>query len=60
MLSGVIRLKTGEENKMKTIIKNGRVITPDWIIDGYVLYEDGKIAEIQLLLKRLFLAKGIF
>lgn len=31
---------------MKTIIKNGRVITPDGIIDGYVLYEDGKIAEI--------------
>lgn len=31
---------------MKTIIKNGRVITPEGIIDGYVLYEDGKIAEI--------------
>lgn len=31
---------------MKTIIKNGRVITPDGIIDGYVLYEDGKISEI--------------
>lgn len=31
---------------MKTIIKNGRVITPDGIINGYVLYEDGKIAEI--------------
>lgn len=31
---------------MKTIIKNGRVITPDGIIDGYVLYEDGKITEI--------------
>jgi N-acetylglucosamine-6-phosphate deacetylase len=30
---------------MKTIIKNGRVITPDGIIDGYVLYEDGKITE---------------
>ena len=31
---------------MKTIIKNGRLITPDGIIDGYVLYEDGKITEI--------------
>jgi N-acetylglucosamine-6-phosphate deacetylase len=31
---------------MKTIIKNGRVITPEGIINGYVLYEDGKIAEI--------------
>lgn len=31
---------------MKTIIKNGRVITPDGIINGYVLYEDGKITEI--------------
>lgn len=31
---------------MKTIIKNGRLITPDGIIDGYVLYEDGKIVEI--------------
>ena len=31
---------------MKTIIKNGRVITPEGIIDGYVLYEDGKITEI--------------
>ncbi len=30
---------------MKTIIKNGRVITPEGIIDGYVLYEDGKITE---------------
>ena len=30
---------------MKTIIKNGRLITPDGIIDGYVLYEDGKITE---------------
>ena len=30
---------------MKTIIKNGRVITPEGIIDGYVLYEDGKIIE---------------
>lgn len=30
---------------MKTIIKNGRVITPAGIIDGYVLYEDGKITE---------------
>lgn len=31
---------------MKTIIKNGRLITPDGIIDGYVLYEDGRIVEI--------------
>ena len=31
---------------MKTIIKNGRLITPDGIIDGYILYEDGKIAKI--------------
>ena len=31
---------------MKTIIKNGRLITPDGIIDGYVLYEDSKIVEI--------------
>lgn len=30
---------------MKTIIKNGRVITPEGIINGYVLYEDGKITE---------------
>lgn len=31
---------------MKTIITNGRVITPDGTIDGWVLYEDGKILEI--------------
>lgn len=31
---------------MKTIIRNGRVITPDGIINGYVLYEDGKIVGI--------------
>ena len=46
MLYGVIRLKIGEENNMQTIIRNGRVITPDGIINGYVLYEDGKIVEI--------------
>ena len=34
------------ENDMKTIIRNGRVITPDGIINGYVLYEDGKIVGI--------------
>ena len=31
---------------MKTIITNGRVITPDGTIDGWVLYEDGKILQI--------------
>lgn len=31
---------------MKTLIKNGRVITPESTINGYVLYEDGIIKEI--------------
>ena len=31
---------------MKTLIKNGRVITPDATLDGYVLYEDGIIIDI--------------
>ena len=31
---------------MKTLIKNGRVITPEATISGYVLYEDGIIKEI--------------
>ena len=31
---------------MKTIITNGRVITPNGTIDGWVLYEDGKILQI--------------
>jgi N-acetylglucosamine-6-phosphate deacetylase len=31
---------------MKTLIKNGSVITPEAIISGYVLYEDGVITEI--------------
>jgi N-acetylglucosamine-6-phosphate deacetylase len=31
---------------MKTLIKNGRVITPEAVISGYVIYEDGVIAEI--------------
>lgn len=31
---------------MKTIIKNGRVITPEATVSGYVLLEDGIIAEI--------------
>ena len=31
---------------MRTIITNGRVITPNGTIDGWVLYEDGKILEI--------------
>lgn len=31
---------------MKTLIKNGRVITPEAIISGYVLYEDGAITGI--------------
>lgn len=28
---------------MKTLIENGRIITPDGTIEGYLLYEDGKI-----------------
>lgn len=31
---------------MKTLIKNGRVITPEATVSGYVLLEDGIIAEI--------------
>lgn len=31
---------------MKTLIRNGRVITPDSTINGYILYEDGVITEI--------------
>ena len=31
---------------MKTLICNGRVITPRGIVEGYVLYEDGKIIEV--------------
>ena len=31
---------------MKTLITGGRIITPDGIIDGWLLYEDGKILEI--------------
>lgn len=31
---------------MKTIITNGRIITPNGIVDGWLLYEDGKILEI--------------
>lgn len=30
---------------MKTMITNGRIITPVGIIDGFLLYEDGKILE---------------
>lgn len=30
---------------MKTVIKNGRVISPEGIKDGYVIYEDGVITE---------------
>lgn len=31
---------------MKTIITNGRIITPGGVVDGWLLYEDGKILEI--------------
>lgn len=31
---------------MKTVIKNGRVITPEATISGYIVYEDGVIKEI--------------
>lgn len=31
---------------MKTLIRNGRVITPESTIDGYIVYEDGIIKEI--------------
>lgn len=31
---------------MKTLIRNGRVITPESTINGYILYEDGIIKEI--------------
>jgi N-acetylglucosamine-6-phosphate deacetylase len=31
---------------MKTLITNGKVITPKGIIDGYLVYEDGKITEV--------------
>ena len=31
---------------MKTLIINGRVITPESTINGYILYEDGIIKEI--------------
>lgn len=31
---------------MKTLIKNGRIITPNETINGYVLLEDGVITEI--------------
>lgn len=31
---------------MKTLIKNGLIITPDGIISGYILYEDGIITGI--------------
>ena len=31
---------------MKTVITNGRIITPSGTIDGWLLYEDGKILEI--------------
>lgn len=31
---------------MKTLIRNGRVITPESTINGYILYEDGIINEI--------------
>ena len=32
---------------MKTLIKNGRVITPNATISGYVLVEDGIIKEME-------------
>ena len=31
---------------MKTVINNGRIITPNGTIDGWLLHEDGKILEI--------------
>ena len=31
---------------MKTLIKNGRIITPGATLDGYILFEDGVIKEI--------------
>ncbi len=31
---------------MKTIITNGRIISPKGIFDGYILYQDGKIIEL--------------
>ena len=36
---------------MKTLIRNGRIITPEGIEEGFVLLKDGKIEQVGIGLK---------